>query len=580
MLKDRYTATRSWIARHPRRFLVLSLGSVVAIFLLVQLLYPASSLTPFSSIDHVNVGGWSKEHVIQTLDQQFEVAQVAVVFNDSSSVFLKATPAELGITTSNKERIEGLSYPLILRLIPTSLLWAHIFTDTFVAKLEYERNQETLSSYITTTFGDTCHLEMKNASLEVQNGAVNVIEARSGGDCSFDELKAELTTVEPTTMGAAVAISGNEVVPVLTTKMAQKFADHVIDATDGGVKVNDGKIKYPIDQATLLSWIDFSVADGKFDYLFNVDRAKAYLDEKIGTVVAKPAGTTVVTMKDFAESERKEGQSGVAFNESAMLTSIKKSLEKGEDVVAIEVDVLSPTIEYNRTYSSTDTGLSALIKNYADTHAGTYGVSLRELSGARRNASYRADTQYTTASTYKLFVAYSTLLRIESGAWHWTDQINAGRDASECFDDMIMNSDNECAVAFLRKIGYKGVTDDAQAIGCKNTSFLGSNGIKSTASDETLFLGLLQSGQILGQQSSRDKLIYAMKHNVYRQGIPKGLPSATVADKVGFLDGWLHDASIVYTSGGDTYALVIMTENASWANIAELAAQIETLRAK
>jgi beta-lactamase class A len=142
---------------------------------------------------------------------------------------------------------------------------------------------------------------------------------------------------------------------------------------------------------------------------------------------------------------------------------------------------------------------------------------------------------------------------------------------------MIKLSNNECAIDFLYKVGYQGVTNDAQAIGAKSTSFMGNDGIKSTANDEALFLSLLYSGQILSQQSSRDRLITAMKGNVYRQGIPSGIPNARVADKVGFLDALLHDASIVYSPKG-TYVLIILTNNASWGNIAELAKEIESVR--
>jgi beta-lactamase class A len=219
------------------------------------------------------------------------------------------------------------------------------------------------------------------------------------------------------------------------------------------------------------------------------------------------------------------------------------------------------------------------MKEYANSHPGTYSVSMRELSGQRRNASYRADVVTTTASTYKLFVAYSSLLRVESGEWQWSDYINGGRNLTQCFEDMIEKSDNECAVALLRKVGVRPLTDEAHAIGATHTSFLVSNDIKSTAEDESLLLGLLESGQILKQQSSRDIWITALKNDVYRQGIPKGIPSAVVANKVGFLDGLLHDAAIVYSPKG-TYVLVIMTNGSSWGNIAELAGQIETLRTK
>jgi beta-lactamase class A len=50
-----------------------------------------------------------------------------------------------------------------------------------------------------------------------------------------------------------------------------------------------------------------------------------------------------------------------------------------------------------------------------------------------------------------------------------------------------------------------------------------------------------------------------------------------VANKVGFLDGLLHDAAIVYTSSG-TYILVVLSDGSSWQNIAELTRQIEKIR--
>ena len=53
--------------------------------------------------------------------------------------------------------------------------------------------------------------------------------------------------------------------------------------------------------------------------------------------------------------------------------------------------------------------------------------------------------------------------------------------------------------------------------------------------------------------------------------------SGSVADKVGFLNGLLHDAAIVYSPKGD-YALTVMSDGSSWANIAEITRKIEALR--
>jgi beta-lactamase class A len=147
-----------------------------------------------------------------------------------------------------------------------------------------------------------------------------------------------------------------------------------------------------------------------------------------------------------------------------------------------------------------------------------------------------------------------------------------------CFDKMISFSDNACAQFMLYKIGHATVMDEARAIGCADTVFSDAQGNSTTAEDLALFLGKLQAGQILANQASRDVLIDAMKGNIYRQGVPKGVPDAVVADKVGFLDGLLHDASIVY--GKDfTYVLIILTDGSNWGEIAGIAAHIESLRA-
>ena len=240
------------------------------------------------------------------------------------------------------------------------------------------------------------------------------------------------------------------------------------------------------------------------------------------------------------------------------------------------VRVVQPKIEYSRSYSPTDTGLSALLQQYAESHPGTYGVSLVELSGQRRRAAYQDTKQFRTASTYKLFVAYSTLKRVESGVWKWSDAVSGGRNLEKCFDDMIVKSDNPCAEALLTKIGFRAITDEMKSIGLTGTSFLGDIPL-TTAGDLSTFNASLESGQLLSADS-RTRLLGAMKRNIYRQGIPAGT-SSQVADKVGFLDGLLHDAAIIYTPSGPA-VLSIMTDGSSWATIADLTKQIEALRAR
>ena len=199
-----------------------------------------------------------------------------------------------------------------------------------------------------------------------------------------------------------------------------------------------------------------------------------------------------------------------------------------------------------------------------------------ELSGKNRRATFNDSQRFRTASTYKLYVAYSTLKRVEAGTWKWSDQIQGGRNLEKCFDDMIVRSDNPCGEALLNKVGFRPLTDEMKALGLTNTSFVGTIP-ETSAGDLTTFMGSLESGQILGSDS-RSRLLGALKRNIYRQGIPAGA-NGQVANKVGFLDGLLHDAAIIYGPTGPI-VLSIMSDGSSWATLADLTKQIETLRAQ
>lgn len=208
----------------------------------------------------------------------------------------------------------------------------------------------------------------------------------------------------------------------------------------------------------------------------------------------------------------------------------------------------------------------------------SFGISMVELDGKNRTGDYNGDNIFVSASTYKLFTAYSALIRIEDGSWDWSDANIVGeKNLMTCFNDMISFSDNDCAEAITSSIGYQTVTSEAQALGCVDTTLISSDGYaRTTANDLALFLAKLYKGQILTQQSSRNILIDAMKNNIYRNGIPSGITDDIVANKVGFIDGYLNDASIVYDTLGN-YVLVIMTNNSSWGEIANLASKINLL---
>jgi beta-lactamase class A len=135
---------------------------------------------------------------------------------------------------------------------------------------------------------------------------------------------------------------------------------------------------------------------------------------------------------------------------------------------------------------------------------------------------------------------------------------------------MIVNSDNACAEWFGQGIGWNTITNEARAIGASRTTL--SRPFISTTNDMALFLQKLESNQLGLSEPSRARLLDAMKRQVFRKGIPTGT-GVVVADKVGFLEGYLHDAAIVYSPSG-VYVLVIYSNGSSWNAIADAARQI------
>jgi len=560
-----------------RRRTVLSLAVLVFVpIVVVQLLWPGWVLIPNTTVGSVNVGGKLKPTAAAMFDEAYATTKVPIYFSDSKEVVIEPTLSELGIMTDNQGRVDAYKYPFWARLLPYSLFWY----QAVMAKGEPQvvTSSNILAKYISAHFGETCDFAPVNATIVYKDGSLRVVSATRGGSCDPSELHTALESVTAQLSPAAITINGTSTAPEISTAVATDEYNRLVKVLEKDIKLKVGDKTDKIPKETAAQWVVYSVQGGKLVLGVNNDTATTWLTDRYGKKYNTPAGTTVVNVVDYAEKDRTTGVSGQSLNSGKTQAEVVATLAGKKDEAALVVDTIEPAVQYTRSYSPSNEALSNVMKQYAQSHTGTYKVKMVELSGARRNAEYQSTGVLTTASTYKLFVAYSILLRIERGELSWGQASYGGYTLSTCFDRMIELSNNECALSLLAIAGgYSAVQADARAMGATHTTFSMSDGISSTPADEAYFLSMLYTGQILSQQSSRDKLITAMKGNVYVAGIPSGIPNATIADKVGFLYGLLHDAAIVYSPKGD-YVLVIMTDNATWANIAELAGKIEAAR--
>jgi beta-lactamase class A len=235
----------------------------------------------------------------------------------------------------------------------------------------------------------------------------------------------------------------------------------------------------------------------------------------------------------------------------------------------------------NNTAPHIDTGLQQIVNTWgASQHVAT-SVDVVELTGGLRTANRNPDTAMTTASTYKIYVAYAVLHLVEQGKYAMNTHLKTGQTVSNALSKMIAQSDNNSAIALGTLIGWKTIDMLAAQAGARHTDLdnydrwgnatLGEK--HTTAADLATLLSALQGGSLLNTANTQ-LLIGLMKDQVWRERIPAGVPAGiAVASKPGWLPSVQNDAAIIY-GPKSTYLLVIMTNGNATQPLADLSRQV------
>ena len=298
-----------------------------------------------------------------------------------------------------------------------------------------------------------------------------------------------------------------------------------------------------------------------------------YVNGINGKVAVAPQSVTV-TVVDGNETGRSGGANGSALDTSAVTDALSVALIDGAKpaTVTAAMQPVAPGITYARSYTNSQEGLRAYVAYATSTQ--NVRIVVQQLDGPGWGASGRADESLPSASTYKLFVAKMLFKKMDEGAIHWDDPI-LDTNVSGCFDRMTIASTNPCAVEWLQQFGRDNMNDYVHSLGFSGgTSFTHPTAVHTTAGDLAKFMIGLENGSLIGGDY-RNRLYQSLSSHPYRNGIPTGV-KGTVYDKVGFLWDYVHDSAIVYGPKG-TYVLVIMTKGYSYAYIANVARQIESI---
>lgn len=521
---------------------------------------------PFARLDNERIGGKNDTKLAQSIIDRYahtrlELATKGPVKNQSSTVLA----AEAGLQPDIAQALKGVkSYPLWQRLIPFSGVYVALTKNQ---PIEATIDTQRFNAYAKERLAE-CKVEPKNASVMIRDANVAIDPAKDGQACNNKDLTKAVQAVILRPSVAKVSIKAERVEPERKDKDVQGLLDEAQKLASRQLKLKLLETEYPVAKEQIVAWMVFSedpVNKKAMHVAIDSSKVREYVAMMQAKIYIAPTVTTVWTV-DGVERNRTEGTSGRGLNHSTTAEALKVQVLKGDGVVTGDILAIPSRVFYERSYSATRAGLQAMLNDLVS-EKGDFAIAVRMSDGTVVSAN--GTKRYHPASTYKMYVAYALLKRVEQGSMNWSDGATAGKNIEQCMDVMIVNSDNTCAEWLGDKMGWAAIQNEVRAIGLANTSTI-RGGMYSTAEDESLFLAKLQFGSIL-DDASRDKLLGLMKRQVYRQGIPAGTGVA-VADKVGFLDGKLHDAAIVY--GQKTYALTILSQGSSWANIADAARKI------
>ncbi len=241
--------------------------------------------------------------------------------------------------------------------------------------------------------------------------------------------------------------------------------------------------------------------------------------------------------------------------------------------VVADIAEKEPAVDPQQPKQATeDKGLADTIQKKLDTMPKNtqWSVSVRDLK-SERMANVNADTSTEAASLFKLFLLPS--LEKKLSADNWKVKLG-GKTTAACVEAMIKVSDNDCAVAVGGYINWKSIDDYNRGLGFTATT-VNSKTVQTTTSREvSQMLYRLQNSQILSDKARR--IVFdALYEQKYRSGIPAGCgQECLVGNKTGENGPVKHDAAVV-THGASQYIVVIMSTNASWAQVADVAHTVD-----
>lgn len=534
--------------------------AVIAV-VIVQLAYPQSRALPQTKIGGKSYNYQSKAQIAADIAYMHQQKMHII----SGPHILEHTPKELGITFAGAEDAkQATSYGWRERLIPFSLMFErreiphYSFT---VDEAKAKRFAATLKQYDKAPVDAAVRLEGTKAEvIKQQNGFVYDVDRLVPAIKSFELANSMSVILEP-----------KVVQPSITNQAAAETAASLQQRLQVPIALNAVGKSITADPALLASWtvLTSDAENKKLHISYDREKIKQWL-ATFAPQVYNPGTPRTVTMLDGVVTSGANAADGWALNIDATADAVMAAAAANQPTVDGKMSPVIRSAQTVRNYSRSSQGLQALFNYWDESNAGTWGIMLKDFSGTI-SASINPSRQFTSASVYKLYIAYVVYAKVDNGEFGMGSPTSNGNTVAGCLDIMIVRSDNACAHALGDMIGWSANDGMLHAKGFGLTSITQGNQL-TTAQDTTAFLMQLQGGSLVSA-GNRDALLYKMGHNIYRYAIPAGSSGMHSVNKLGVRGAYSHDVAIVYHPKG-AYTLSVLSYGSSHARIRELARQV------
>lgn len=561
-----WTPSLTWVVAGGITLLLIAAVWLVSI--LGMWAYPSQRVAPLASVNEMHLGGSEYSQAVADMEaRELGRHRMELVIGDKAH---HATLNDMGIRVDAEASVAAV---LSRQRQARDTLRSWKFWQPRSLPLVLELDDDKFDDFYETKLAEY-HGEPADARLVIGEGRARIRAGETSWRIDREGLERKLLR-SAARLEEQITVRVSPRRPEVTAKHLEPLRTEAQQWLDRGLVLEQGDETHPVSSRRLGEWITVIRNGEELDLTLDKDQVRAHI-KTLAEDIDEPPEPDRRIVEDGDVIGREEGEPGRKVHVTKSTEAIVSALESGEATATLHVHRLEPGTEDSHTYTATTKGMEALLGHFAASYGGEYGLVLRTMNGKIR-ASHNGSRRFVTASTYKMYLAYAAYTEIENGNLSSDRDIGPGT-VGYCLKRMILYSTNPCATALGDTIGWKRIDALLNEAGFHQTTLNNHkpNQVNkyTTAEDAARFMQRLRAGKLLNEHHTH-RLLGHLRNQIYRSGIPAG-SSGTVANKIGFLQGYLHDVGVV-ENGGSGYVLAIYSYGGQWWQFKQLARDVQNV---